>query len=156
MALSLIQQIKLELGLVGDASDILSDEEIQYFLDKNKNSIKKASLDSAKTVLFILSQQVHERSGTELELYGNQWFENYMKSLELYINNPNFSITIDSAKAYAGGISVSDIRSNINNCDNFTVDSDVGIPKDFEAATSTNTKQNIFNPYSPYFPPFRF
>lgn len=156
MALSLIQQIKLELGLVGDASDILSDEEIQYFLDKNKNSIKKASLDSAKTVLFILSQQVHERSGTELELYGNQWFENYMKTLQLYINDPNFSITIDSAKAYAGGISVSDIRANIDNCDNFTVDSDIGIPKDFEAATSTNTKQNIFNPYSPYFSPYRF
>ena len=156
MALTDIQKVKLEVGLSGEAADILTDEELTYFLEKNKNSIKKASLDAAKTVLFILSQLVHERSGTELEIWHHTWFENYMKSLELYINNPNFSITIDSAKAYAGGISVSDIRSNIDNCDNFTVDSDVGIPKDFEAATSTNTKQNIFNPYSPYFSPFRF
>ena len=80
-------------------------------------------------------------------------FHNYLTE---FGNNPNFSITIDSAKAYAGGISVSDIRANIDNCDNFTVDSDVGIPKDYEAIISTNTKQNIFNPYSPYFPPFRF
>lgn len=146
MAFTDVQKIKLEIGLVAEASDILSDEELQYFLDKNNNSIKKASLDAAKTVLFILSQQMHERTASDLEVWGHTWFENYMKSLQLYLNNPNFSINIDSAKVYAGGISKTDIRSNVDNLDNFTVITDVGIPKDCDAVNSTNTQQDIFNP----------
>ena len=124
MALTNISALKLEIGLVNEASNILSDEEITYFLEKNNNSIRKASLDAAKTVLFVLSQLVHERSGAELEIWGHTWFENYMKTLQMYINDPNYSIALESAKAYAGGISVSDIRNNINNPDNLVVDVD--------------------------------
>lgn len=144
MALTDIQKIRLECGLVNEAESLLSDDEIQYFLTKNNNSIKKASLDAAKTVLFILSQQIHERSDY-LEIWGHTWFENYMKALKLYITNPNYSITVESAQFYAGGISKSDIRSNIDNADNFTVASDIGIPKDYSAVNSKNTQQNIFD-----------
>ena len=148
MAFTDVQKIRIEIGLIGEAVDVLSDEELTYFLEKNNNSIKKASLDAAKTVLFILSQLVHERTASDLEVWGHTWFENYMKSLQLYLNNPNFSINIDSAKAYAGGISKTDIRSNVDNLDNFTVVTDIGIPKDYEAVNSTNTQQDIFNPYA--------
>ena len=144
MALTDVQKIRLECGLVNEAESLLSDDEIQYFLTKNNNSIKKAALDAAKTVLFILSQQVHERSDY-LEIWGHTWFENYMKALKLYITNPNYSITVESAQFYAGGISKSDIRDNINNSDNFTVISDIGVPKDYAAVNSTNTQQNIFD-----------
>ena len=146
MAFTDIEKIRIEIGLVNEAADILSDEELTYFLEKNNNSIKRASLDAAKTVLFILSQLVHERTSADLEIWNHTWFENYMKSLQLYLNNPNFSINIDSAKVYAGGISKTDIRSNIDNEDNFTVITDVGIPKDYTAVNSTNTQQDIFNP----------
>ena len=146
MAFTDIEKIRIEIGLVNEAADILSDEELTYFLEKNNNSIKRASLDAAKTVLFILSQLVHERTSADLEIWNHTWFENYMKSLQLYLNNPNFSINIDSAKAYAGGISKTDIRSNIDKEDNFTVITDVGIPKDYTAVNSTNTQQDIFNP----------
>ena len=145
MAFTDIEKIRIEIGLVNEAADILSDEELTYFLEKNNNSIKRASLDAAKTVLFILSQFTHERSDM-LEIWGHTWFENYTKSLKLYLTNPNFSINIDSAKVYAGGISKTDIRSNIDNEDNFTVITDVGIPKDYTAVNSTNTQQDIFNP----------
>ena len=150
MALTGIQKIKLELGLVDGASDILSDEEIAYFLEKNNNSIRKAALDAAKTVLFILSTRVHEKIEM-LEIWGHTWFENYMKTLQMYINDPNYSIALESAKAYAGGISVSDIRSNINNPDNLVVDVDVSIPKDGVAITSTNTFKDVFDVDSPYY-----
>ena len=146
MALTDVTAIRLEIGLVGEGADVLSDEELQYFLDKHNGSVKKASLDAAKTVLFILSQLVHERTSADLEIWNHTWFENYMKSLQLYLNNPNFSIAIDSARAYAGGISKTDIRSNIDKEDNFTVITDVGIPKDYTAVNSTNTQQDIFNP----------
>lgn len=151
MALTPVSEIKLNLGLVGNAADILTDDELQYFLDKNNGSVKKASLDVAKTVLFILAQLVHERSGNELEVWGHTWFENYMKTLQLYINNPAYSLAIDSAKAYAGGISVTDIRNNIDNSDNYVLDVDTGIPKDGEAINSTNTNKNVFNPNNAYF-----
>ena len=138
MALTNISALKLEIGLVNEASNILSDEEITYFLEKNNNSIRKAALDAAKTVLFILSTRVHEKIEM-LEIWGHTWFENYMKTLQMYINDPNYSIALESAKAYAGGISVSDIRSNINNPDNLALDVDISIPKDGVAITSTNT-----------------
>ena len=145
MAFTDVQKIRLEIGLVNEAADLLSDEELTYFLEKNNNSIKRASLDAAKTALFILSQFQHERVDS-LEIWGHTWFENYTKALKLYLTNPNFSINIDSARAYAGGISKTDIRSNIDKEDNFTVITDVGIPKDYTAVNSTNTQQDIFNP----------
>jgi len=150
MALTPVQEIKLNLGLVGNAADILTDDELQYFLDKNNGSVKKASLDAAKTLLFILSQFTHEKNDI-LEVWGNTWFENYMKTLQLYINNPAYSLAIDSAKAYAGGISVTDIRNNIDNSDNCVLDVDVGIPKDGGAINSTNTNKDVFNPNNAYF-----
>lgn len=150
MALTPVSEIKLNLGLVGNAADILTDDELQYFLDKNNGSVKKASLDVAKTVLFILSQFTHEKNDI-LEIWNHTWFENYMKSLQLYLSNPAYSLAIDSAKAYAGGISVTDIRNNIDNSDNYVLDVDVGIPKDGEAINSTNTNKDVFNPNNAYF-----
>lgn len=150
MALTDVEKIKLELGLVNEASDILSDEEITYFIEKNNNSVRKASLDVAKTVLFVLSTRVHEKIEM-LEIWGHTWFENYMKTLQMYINDPNYSIALESAKAYAGGISVSDIRNNINNPDNLAVDVDISIPKDGIAITSTNTFKDVFDVDSPYY-----
>ena len=151
MALTNIEKLKLELGLVNEASNILSDEEIAYFLEKNNNSIRRAALDAAKTVLFVLSQLVHERSGSELEIWGHTWFENYMKTLQMYLNDPNYSIALENAKAYAGGISVSDIRNNINNADNLALDVDISIPKDGIAANSTNTFKDVFDVDSHYY-----
>ena len=150
MTLNPIQQIRLEIALIGDAENLLSDEELQYFLDKHNGSVRRASLDAAKTVLFILSTRVHEKIEM-LEIWGHTWFENYMKTLQMYINDPNYSIALESAKAYAGGISVSDIRSNINNPDNFVVDVDISIPKDGVAITSTNTYKDVFDVDSSYY-----
>lgn len=150
MSLTDIQKLKLEVGLIGEASDILSDEELTYFLEKNNNSIRKAGLDSAKTVLFVLSQFAHEKSDM-LEIWGHTWFENYMQTLKLYLNDPNYSIALNGAKAYAGGISKTDIRNNIDNPDNLSVDVDIPIPKDGVAITSTNTFKDIFDVDSPYY-----
>lgn len=151
MSLTDIQKLKLEVGLIAEASDILSDEELTYFLEKNNNSIRKAGLDAAKTVLFVLSQLIHERSGSELEVWGHTWFENYMQTLKLYLNDPNYSIALNGAKAYAGGISKTDIRNNIDNPDNLALDVDISIPKDGVAITSTNTFKDIFDVDSPYY-----
>ena len=151
MALTDVEKIRLEIGLLGDNESVLSDDELQYFLDKNSNNVKRACLDSAKTILFILSQLVHERSGTELEIWNHTRFENYLKVLQMYIDNPAFSIKFDGVKFYAGGISKTDIRNNIDDMDNLVLDVDIGIPKDGVAINSTNTNKDIFSPYNIYY-----
>ena len=149
MAISTIDAIRLDVGLVGEAYGLLSDEEISYYLTKNNNNIRRASLDCAKTVLFILSQRVHERADV-LEIWGHDWFNNYYKSLQLYLTDPNYNITINSATPYAGGISKKDIRENIDNFDNQVVNVDVGVPTDGVVPCSWNTTQDIFkkDPFS--------
>lgn len=150
MTLNPIQQIRLEIALIGDAENLLSDEELQYFLDKHNGSVRRASLDAAKTVLFILSTRVHEKIEM-LEIWGHTWFENYMKTLQMYLSDPNYSIALENAKAYAGGISIADIRKNIDTPDNLVVDVDIAIPKDGIAITSTNTFKDVFDVDSPYY-----
>lgn len=138
-----IEEVRLEIGLLGQAYQLLSDEEIQYFLNKNNGNIRRASSSAGKTVLFILSQLVHTKA-SELESWDNDWFNNYYKTLQMYMNDPNFSFAINGAMPYAGGISVSDIRANVDNSDNLVVDVDGGIPTDGIASCSTNTNQQVF------------
>ena len=40
MALDPVSTVKLEIGLVADASDLLTDEEITYYLEKNNNNVE--------------------------------------------------------------------------------------------------------------------
>ena len=143
MALDAVSAIKLEIGLIGSAEGILSNAELQYFLDKNNQSVKKAALDAAKTVLFILSQLTHTKA-SELESWDHDWFNNYYKTLQMYLNDPNFSSAINGAMPYAGGISVPDIRANVENYDNLVVDVDAGIPTDGDANCTNNTNQQVF------------
>ena len=138
-----IEEVRLEIGLIGQAYQLLSDEEIQYFLNKNNGNIRRASSSAGKTVLFILSQLVHTKA-SELESWDHDWFNNYYKTLQMYLNDPNFSFAINGAMPYAGGISVADIRANVENYDNLVVDVDAGIPTDGDASCTNNTNQQVF------------
>ena len=138
-----IEEVRLEIGLLGQAYQLLSDEEIQYFLNKNNGNIRRASSSAGKTVLFILSQLVHTKA-SELESWDHDWFNNYYKTLQMYLNDPNFSFAINGAMPYAGGISVADIRANVENYDNLVVDVDAGIPTDGDTSCTNNTNQQVF------------
>ena len=138
-----IEEVRLEIGLLGQAYQLLSDEEIQYFLNKNNGNIRRASSSAGKTVLFIRSQLVHTKA-SELESWDNDWFNNYYKTLQMYLNDPNFSFAINGAMPYAGGISVADIRANVENYDNLVVDVDAGIPTDGDTSCTNNTNQQVF------------
>jgi hypothetical protein len=149
MALTNIEIVRLEIGLVGEAYDLLTDDEITYYLTKNNDNTSKTARDCAKTVLFILSQRVHEKADV-LEIWGHDWFNNYYKSLQLYLNDPSYSTAINNATPYAGGVSRKDIRQNIDNFDNQVVDVNIGIPTDIGVPCSWNTSQDVFkkDPFS--------
>lgn len=148
MALTLVEQVRLKIGLVGRAYDLLSDDEITHLLVENNNNINKTAKACGMIALLILPQFTHTKAG-ELEDWAHDWFNNYYKSLQMFLKDPSFSFDIMNAMPYAGGISVTDIRSNVDNLDNHVVNVDIGIPTDGEAACSTNTNQQVFKRY-PY------
>lgn len=149
MALDPVSAVRLEVGLVGEAYDLLTDDEITHYLVEFSNNISKTARRCASIALLILSQRVHEKADV-LEIWGNDWFNNYYKALQLYLNDPNFNTSIGGAKPYAGGISIKDIRANVDNFDNQVVNVQIGIPTDNGVPCSWNTTQDVFkkDPFS--------
>lgn len=114
MAFTPIEEVRYTIGDFGDPQ-ILADTEIQNFLDKYEGSVRRASLDAARAIMFYLARwPTRERTG-DIEVW-NEWANAYRKALEAFINDPNFSIP--NALAYAGGISKSDMYANDSNQDN--------------------------------------
>lgn len=137
MALTQIQQVRLEIGDSDPVFQILSDEEVQYFLDKNNQSVRKTSLDCAKSILFRIASLTFERVDV-IEYRGNDYFNQYKQALQMYIKNPEYG-AVSQAMGYAGGISLSDIEQNISNFDNNTVKVDKSIPIGGYAHNVNNT-----------------
>lgn len=96
-----IDRVRLSVGDIWPDSEILSDEDYQYFLNKNNGNENRATLDAARTILFTLSRYTRERTG-DIEVYGGDIFSNYLKALNLILKDPNISLS--AAIPYAGGI----------------------------------------------------
>lgn len=115
-----ILKLRYELSDTDTAFPILSDAEYSYFLTKNNNSIRRAMLDCAKTILMKLSMRGDETVDI-FSLKGSKAAEQYRLALEMYIKNPAFNPALTLASAFAGGISKSDMEANVRNEDNNAV-----------------------------------
>lgn len=119
MALSLIQQVRLLTQDNIAGLYIISDDEIQYLLDKNNNNIERTSVEAARIILFNLSM----RSDSTVDIFsvrGSQAAKAYIEALKMYIRDPNLSGVLSNLTGYAGVISISDMQSNDANLDNNT------------------------------------
>lgn len=126
---AMIKAVKYEIGDFDAALPLMSDEEITYFLNKNNESIRKASLDAARVALMKLSQTGDSVVGI-ISVKGSKVAEQYRLSLELYLKNPHLNPILSGLGSfvdtdgntqnpvYAGGISNSDMQSNVSNSDN--------------------------------------
>lgn len=134
MSLSAIEQVRLEIGDNSPEFPILSDSEYEYFLSKNNNSVRRASLDAAKTILFILSQKTNSRVDI-FEISGSQAARAYMDALKMYIRNPDLNTILQNAGGYVGGVSLEDMQANDSNADNNIVktplEASYSLPKTF-------------------------
>ena len=117
MALTTVQKIRLEVGDNDVTFPILTDDEYKYFLSKNNDSIARASIDAAKTILFKLSMRTDETVDI-FSLKGSKAAQNYVMALQMFIKNPDLNPILQSAMPYAGGISRSDMESNDSTIDN--------------------------------------
>lgn len=117
MALTLIQQVRLNTQDNTPGLYILSDEEIAYLLEKNNDSVNRASVEAARIVLFNLSQRSDE-SVDIFSIRGSQASKAYMEALKLYIRDPNLNQVGNNLQGYVGGISLEDMQANDANLDN--------------------------------------
>ena len=112
-----IDKVRIEVGDMDKALPILTDDVYQYFLDKNKNNIALSCVDAAKTILFKLSQQADDTVDI-LTLKGSKVAEQYRLALQLYLRDPSMNPLLNNARAWFGGVSVSEMKANDANPDN--------------------------------------
>jgi hypothetical protein len=132
----MINAVRLETADFDPALPILSDLEITYFLTKNTESIKRASLDAARVILMKLAQSGDDMVGI-ISVKGSKVAEQYRLALELYLKSPYLNPVLSGLGSfvdvngdtqnpvYAGGISNSDMLANVSNSDNNYIPSPV-------------------------------
>ena len=117
MALTPIQQVKLQVGDMDINFPLLSDDSYNYFLEKNSNNITRASLDAARSILLILAQRTSETVDIFTVSGGHKSAMEYRLALQLFLKSPELNPVMNSAIIYAGGISKSDMSTNNSKID---------------------------------------
>lgn len=117
MALTLIQQVRLNTQDNTPGLYIISDEEIEYFLERNNQNVNRASVEVARVILFNLSMKSDEVVDV-FSIRSSQAAKAYMEALKLYIRDPNLNQVGNNLQGYVGGISLEDMQANDANADN--------------------------------------
>ena len=117
----MISACRTEVGDVVIELPILTDAEYTYFLEKNSENIRRASLDAAKTILLKLSLNSKDSVVDVLSIKTSMQADQYRKALQLYIKSPELNGMYSTVTAWAGGISKSDMQANVDNLDNNAV-----------------------------------
>lgn len=115
-----IQEVRIAVGDIDPTMPILDDLTYEYFLTKNTDSVRRASMDAARSILLQLSMRGDETVDI-FTIKGGKAAEQYRMSLQMFLRDPNMNPVLTSAGIYAGGISKSDMQSNVDNADNNTV-----------------------------------
>lgn len=111
MALTNVQKIRVEVADNEPGLYILSDEEIEYLLEKNSNNIPRTSLDAARIILLKLAQRVEETVDI-FSIKGSKAASEYRQALELFIKDPSLNPLINNLKGWVGGVSLSEMEAN--------------------------------------------
>lgn len=127
-----IQKIRITVGDTSVEFPLLDDSSYAYFLEKNYNSIPKASLDAASAIMMVLST----RNSETVDIFSvkNTSAEQYRLSLQLFMRDPSTNPVLQNAKGWVGGTSYEDIITNLNNPDNNVVTIPSDSPYDTKSA----------------------
>lgn len=135
MALTLTQQVRLNIQDNTPGLYILSDDEITYLLERNNNNVNRASVEAARIVLFNLSMRGDE-SVDIFSLKSSSSAKSYMEALKMYINNPALNQIGNNVQGYASGISLADMQANDANTDNNIFINPTNSPYDIPSNTN--------------------
>lgn len=114
----MILQVRYEVADTELSLPILSDSEYTYFLTKNQENIRRASLDAAKTILFKLSMSAGRKTVDILTIDNSRSAVAYREALMAYIKNDALNGALGNILPYAGGISKADMQANKDTLDN--------------------------------------
>jgi len=120
MALNLVQQVRL---LVQDNTPglyVISDEEVEYLLERNNNSVTRASLEAARIILFNLSTRTDDTVDI-FSIKSSKSAASYMQALQLFLRDPQMNPVLQNCQGYVSGVSKSDMQANNLNLDNNVV-----------------------------------
>ena len=117
----MITKVRYEIQDTATGLYILDDTTITYFLEKNNESVQRASLDAAKTILLKLGLNSKDSVTDVLSIKTSQQADQFRKALQLYIKSPELNGMYSTVSAWAGGISKSDMQANVDNLDNNAV-----------------------------------
>lgn len=120
MAFTDIMKVRTEVADTDINFPILSDDEYEYLLEKNNNSIRSSGLDAARIILMKLSITATDQTVDIFSIKGAKAAEQYREALKLYLRSPDLNPLMNTAMPYAGGLSRSDMVANNSNADNVT------------------------------------
>ena len=122
MSLTPIQQIRLTVQDNSPGLYIISDDELDWLLEKNNNNVARASIDAARIILLNLSQR-NDETVDIMSIKSSKSAENYRLALESFLKDPNSNPLYQNLKGYVGGVSISDMEANNANLDNNVIQS---------------------------------
>ena len=118
MSLSLIEQVRFLVQDNVPGLYVISDAEIEYLLERNNQSVNRASVEAARVILFNLSMNSSDSSVDIFSIKGSQAAKAYIEALKMYINNPALNQVGNNVQGYVGGISIAEMQANDANLDN--------------------------------------
>jgi len=111
-----IDRVRLRVGDTDNNNEYLDDRWYTHFLTTSNNNEVITSIEIAKAILVRFTGHTREVVD-QVEIYGNQRFEQYLKWLKDFVENPNLS-GFRSPVPFAGGISKQDMIDRRNDPDN--------------------------------------
>lgn len=110
MALTLIEELRYNVGDISEDFKILPDATYEWLLAKYSNNVNAAIKDAARFCLFgLASFPTRERTG-QIEVW-NDWANTYRKALEHLLKDQTLSLG-SLLIPYAAGISKEDMLNN--------------------------------------------
>ena len=122
MALTLNQQVRLLCQDNTPGLYIISDDEIDFLLERNNNNVDKAAYEALQIMLRYLAQRGDE-SIDVFSIRGSKAAEQMRLAIELYLKDPANNPLYKNLKGYVGGVSISDMDANNANLDNNIIQS---------------------------------
>lgn len=119
-----LDRVRIRIGDTDTQNEYLTDYWYAYFLENNSNNETLAAIEAAKVILVNFTSNTREKTD-QVEIWGNDQFDNYLKWLKDFIENPSIS-GLKSPSPYAGGISISDMEKYKSDSDCNTVPFSVG------------------------------
>lgn len=111
--LDTIDRIRLKIGDTDPDYPLVSSQWYQYFLNLGYSE-NAVALEIARKILVQYANEGSRQRVDQVEVYGKEKFDSYLKWLKDLVNSGLMSPAIP----YAGGISVSDMVDNDSNLDN--------------------------------------